>query len=134
MSIGVERGFSVEVWGDLPAEPGIYTWDISSNLVFADGAVARLFGVDADEAKHGLPLDVYLDKVHPEDRPALAKTITDTIVADIPQQQVYRVRSFDDTYQAVAAFGRAFHTRDGTLVAYSGMVIVAEHAQEEAKH
>jgi PAS domain-containing protein len=134
MSIGVGRVFSTEVGVELPGEPGIYTWDIRSNLVFADGAVARLFGVDPGDAKHGLPLDSYLDKVHPEDRPALAKAITDTIVADIPQQQVYRVRSFEHTYQAVAAFGRAFHTRDGTLVAYSGIMIIAENEQQDANH
>ena len=134
MSVGVERVFSVQIHEDSPGEPGIYTWDIQSDLVFADSAVARLFGLDVDDAKHGLPLESYLGRVHPDDRPILAKSITDTIVADVPQQQVYRVRGFDETYKAVAAFGRAFHTRDGTLIAYAGVVIIADNGADTAWH
>lgn len=134
MPTPIDHPFEVQIWDETPGEPGIYTWDINSNLVFADGAVARLFGLDPKEARHGLPLELYLDKVHPEDRPSLAKTISDTIVADIPQQHTYRVRSFDDTYQAVAAFGRAFHNRDGTLVAYSGMVVPTDGVDDKPWH
>jgi PAS domain-containing protein len=117
--------FVAEIFeGDVP-EAGIYTWDIQRNLVFADAALADLFGLDPEETKRGLPLEDYLARVHPDDRPMLAKSISQTIVAEQPQQDPYRVRGRNGAYTLVTAFGRAFRDREDTPILYSGIVIPA---------
>ena len=115
--------FSVEISGKVHPDAGIYTWDIERNLVFADAALAALFGLDPQETVRGLPLDTYLERVHPADKPGLAKVIGKTIVADIPQQQEYRVQGSDGAYRSVTAFGRAFRDRSDNPILYSGMVV-----------
>ncbi|KAA0690256.1 diguanylate cyclase [Neorhizobium sp. P12A] len=115
--------FVAEIFeGDVP-EAGIYTWDIQKNLVFADAALADLFGLDPAETKRGLPLEAYLARVHPDDRPMLAKSISQSIIAESPQQHPYRVRGRHGAYTPVTAFGRAFRDRADTPVLYSGIVI-----------
>jgi PAS domain-containing protein len=119
-------GFSLEISGEIHPDAGIYTWDIERNLVFADQALAELFGLDPEETARGLPLETYLDRVHPGDKAALAKVIGQTIVAGIPQQQEYRVRGSDDEYRLVTAFGRAFRDRSDNPILYSGIVVPSE--------
>jgi PAS domain-containing protein len=107
-------------------DSGLFTWDLSLDLVYADGAVAQLFGLDRHEAEHGLPLDAYMRRVHPEDRSRLAEVIRDTIIAQSPQQEEYRVRNADGVYASVASFGRCFRNRDDVPVLYSGIVILTQ--------
>jgi PAS domain-containing protein len=119
----MEKMFSVEITGGPKEDKGIFTWDIAKNIVFADRAVARLFGLNPDETVRGLPIEVYLARVHPDDRPRLAKGITETIVAELPQKDGYRVQGVDGINRAVVAFGRAFRNRDGDAVLYSGVIV-----------
>ena len=91
--------------------------------IFADRAVARLHGLNPEETVRGLPIEVYLARVHPDDRPRLAKGITETIVAELPQKDGYRVQGVDGINRAVVAFGRAFRNRDGDAVLYSGVIV-----------
>jgi PAS domain-containing protein len=125
------RTFSVETTGEDSVDAGIYTWDIEKNLLFADGALAVLFGLDPEETVKGLPLEAYLARVHAEDRPHLARVISETIIADVPQHDTYRVKGGDGHFRRVAAFGKAFRGPEGTAVLYSGIVVPA---QEVANH
>ena len=38
-------------------ETGFFAWDIVANLLYSDGAVAEMFGLDATETASGLPLE-----------------------------------------------------------------------------
>jgi PAS domain S-box-containing protein len=114
---------SFEIVEEVASDAGIYTWDIVRNLVFADSALAELFGMDPDATVRGLPLEDYLERVHPDDKPDLAKTISQAIVAEIAQQNIYRVQGSDGRYRTVAAFGRAFRDQSGSPVLYSGIVV-----------
>ncbi|MDO5897208.1 PAS domain-containing protein [Agrobacterium sp. Azo12] len=120
-----ETTFHAEVEDDDPAEIGFFTWDLSENSLRADAALAALFGLDAEDAANGLPIEVYLKRVHPEDRPSLAKTIRDSIIANRPQQQTYRVCNPSNEYTLVTGYGRGFRDRNGDTVTYVGIVIPA---------
>ena len=122
---------SFETFEDVASDAGIYTWDIVRNLVFADSALAELFGLDAAATVRGLPLADYLARVHPDDRPQLAKKISGVLVADIAQQNTYRVRGRDGQYRMVAAFGRAFRDDSGSPILYSGIVVPAAEREHE---
>ncbi|WP_065377379.1 PAS domain-containing protein [Ensifer adhaerens] len=119
-----ERTFLVELTDADTADSGIFTWDIVRDLVYGDSALAELFGLAANETSQGLPLKLYLDRVHPEDLPGLAKTITETIVSGRAQQSFYRVKTRGGLYVSVVAFGRCFQDRDGTPILYSGIVVL----------
>lgn len=121
---------------DESGEAGIFTWDIERNLLFADRAVALLFGLDYDCTLRGLPLEAYLARVHPDDRSGLAKVISETIMADIPQRDTYRVQGADGGYRMVAAFGKAFCDANDLAVLYSGIVIPLAGAEGQglSKH
>ena len=83
--------FVAEILQDAPPEAGFFSWDVGDNILRADKALALLFGLDPRDASAGMALEVYMARVHPEDRPRLARKIRDSIVADIPQQETYRV-------------------------------------------
>lgn len=117
--------FIAELSEPVAPEAGLYAWDIEKNLVFADAALASLFGLDATKTVHGLPIETYLDRVHPEDRPPLAKVIHNTIITETPLQSTYRVRDRNGVYRWVAAFGRAFRDRSDNPTLYSGIVVPA---------
>lgn len=119
-----ERTFVVDLADADTTDSGIYTWDIVQDLVYGDAALAELFGLVAEEANCGLPLKVFIDRVHPEDRPRLAKKITETIVGGGAQQSAYRVRTRGGSYVSVVAFGKCFRDRQGTPVLYSGIVVL----------
>ncbi|MBD9596375.1 PAS domain-containing protein [Ensifer sp. ENS05] len=119
-----ERTFVVNLTDRDTADSGIFTWDIANDIVYADPALAELFGLSAKETVRGLPLKLYLDRVHPDDRPHLAKTITETIVNARAQQSIYRVKTRGGYYVSVEAFGRCFCDKEGTPVLYSGIVVL----------
>ncbi|MCO5731161.1 PAS domain-containing protein [Rhizobium sp. SSA_523] len=113
-------------------ETGLFTWDIPDNILYADHALAELFGLDALQAEQGLPVETYLSRVHPIDRPRLAKTIRDCIVLHRPQQDSYRVCGLDGYYKDVVCFARVFRNRSGDPVRYAGIVVPAAVARDRA--
>lgn len=68
MKEDAERTIIVELTDADATDSGIFTWDIVRDLVYGDSALAALFGLAASETSQGLPLKLYLDRVHPEDR------------------------------------------------------------------
>jgi PAS domain-containing protein len=111
------------------ADAGIFTWNIQWNLVFADRAVAQLFGLEYDRTLRGLPLEAYMARVHADDRRGLAKVISETMMTDIPQRNTYRVQGADGQYRMVAAFGKAFCDANDLAIVYSGIVIPLAEAE-----
>lgn len=125
-----ELVFSTERFGIVLPDAGFFTWDLPENLLFADNALAALFGIDATKAEHGLPIEMYLARVHSRDRPALAKAIRDSIIAHQPQQQRYRVRNADENYVTVMCYGRSFRNAVGEPIKYVGIVVPAENIED----
>jgi PAS domain-containing protein len=57
--------FVAQAVGEAPPEAGFFTWDVPENILYADGALANLFGLESVVASQGLPIEAYLDRVHP---------------------------------------------------------------------
>ncbi|MGF9567762.1 PAS domain-containing protein [Neorhizobium sp. BT27B] len=110
-----------------------FTWDVPDNLLYADGALARLFGMAEASAEQGLPIEDYLARVHPEDLPRLAKAIRDSIVEHTAQQENYRVLNSDGRYVSVSSFGKGFRDKTGAPVRYVGIVVPVEQPAETAR-
>lgn len=103
-------------------DSGVFTWDISSNQFFADSALALLFGLEPENTMAGLPMEQYLDRVHPDDKSRVAHSIHNAIVSGAPCQQNYRVRSSGKHYTEIMSFGRCFRNSDGAPSQYAGIV------------
>ncbi|KQV82920.1 diguanylate cyclase [Rhizobium sp. Root1220] len=118
--------FATRISGERMPDTGLFTWDMNNDLVYADGALAELFGLDPIDTERGLPVQTYLDRVHPDDVATLAKQISDAIIAQHPRVQHYRAQTADGSYVRVSAFGRCFRDRQDNPIHYAGIVVPAE--------
>lgn len=106
MRPAIDLVFKSAFMTDSVPDAGFYTWDLPENILYADGALSALFGLDPSAAETGLPIEAYLERVHPDDRPRLAKTVRDSIVGHHPEQETYRVLSARGCYMTVCWFPR----------------------------
>lgn len=67
---------------DEPVDPpvqlksfGMWDWDVSSNLVYADTTTARLFGVDPEKSRVGLDLRNFEANIFPDDVPEYSSAL-----------------------------------------------------------
>lgn len=126
--------FVTRIVGDRMPDAGLFTWDMNADLVYADSALAALFGLDAAETERGLPVQAYLDRVHPDDVAGLAKQISDAIIAQHPTVQHYRSMNATGSYVRVSAFGRCFRDRNNNPIHYAGIVVPSEAPELPSHH
>jgi PAS domain S-box-containing protein len=103
-------------------EAGIWTWSLDEDILYADTALAKLFGVNPSEALVGLPIEHYLARIHPQDRPRVARAISDAVIDGLPYHDEYRVTDSNGSIRVVIAFGRCFRNRAGNPVHYAGII------------
>jgi PAS domain-containing protein len=103
-------------------DAGVFTWELSTDTVYADAALAGLFGLDAREAEQGLPIIRFLDRIDPADKPKIAHAIHEAIITGEAYQQDYGLVRPDGSRADVAAFGRCFRDASGTPAYYAGIV------------
>ncbi|MFC5991827.1 PAS domain-containing protein [Limoniibacter endophyticus] len=109
-------------------EPGFFSWDLAQGKIYADGNTADIFGHDLSLSASGLSLEHYLDRVHPEHRGRMARSIADTLMHGVPYHETYPVQRGDDFYHDVTVIGRCFRTTEGVPLHCSGVVI--PHAED----
>lgn len=100
---------------------GFYFWDIQSDRVCGDRAVADLFNLPPEEVSGGIPLVSFLSRIHLEDRPDVARAIHASIIAPVPFQMEYRVLNRWGIVR-IAAYGRCFCRNDGEPAYWSGVL------------
>ena len=107
-----------------PAKPeaGIFTWDISTDRLYADALVAESFGLNAADTELGLPQETYLARVHPDDISQVADANRKAMATAEPYQVPYRVKRSDGSWAEVIAFGRCFYSPSGQPSHFSGIV------------
>lgn len=112
-------------------EAGIYTWNLSTNTVVADANMARFFDLPLDLVQSGLPIERFIEKMHPDDRRIAAKSIHDAIITGDAYQQDYRLIHADGAITRVMAFGQCFRDETGTPSQFAGMAFpMAETAAD----
>ncbi|MDM9625578.1 PAS domain-containing protein [Rhizobium sp. S152] len=102
-------------------EPGIWTWCLEKNVFYADTALARLLGLDPDEALCGLSIEHYIASIHPLDRKRVAHSISEAVADGGPYFDEYRVEDCFGEIRKVMALGRCFRDRTGNPVHYAGI-------------
>lgn len=103
-------------------DTGIFLWNVEENVLFADSAIAHLFGLDPLETQQGLPIQDYLERVYPTDRPSLAQAIADAITSGDSYHAVYRVTRADGSATFVSAYGKCFFNRGDQRPWFGGII------------
>src|SRR5450631_1831913 len=84
---------------------GTWDWDVLNNLVVSDARFARIFGVDPELAKLGVPVEHFFRGIHPDDLPRVQFAIEDALRTGRSFSEEYRVRDASGTERWVIAEG-----------------------------
>ncbi|MGK2950871.1 MAG: putative bifunctional diguanylate cyclase/phosphodiesterase, partial [Thiobacillus sp.] len=102
---------------------GTWAWDIVNNRLVADEFTARMFSIEAGAAANGLPAEDYLQAVHEEDRPGVARAL-ERAIQDCSQYDVeYRIRQQAGDIRWLLARGRVECDETGTALNFYGAVM-----------
>ncbi len=113
------------------SEVATWNWDVVDDRVIADKNLARLFGLASSEG----PIQVFLDAIHPDDRPKVAAAISATLEGQSDRYAVdYRVVRPDGGISWLAAQGRVERDKEGKPRYFPGVVIdITERKSSQAK-
>jgi len=100
---------------------GVWDWDLSSNLIFADEAVANAFGLDPDLTRKGLPADSYFSNIHHEDRQMVIDHSLRSIAANGSCSDNFRIVRRDGT-KWVHSQGRCFASGENAPKCFVGLI------------
>lgn len=104
------------------AQWATWDWDIRQDRVFADTALAELFGVAGSEANGG-PLATYLAAIHPEDAQRVSGLLHAAIAQRKDYEARYRVLSRVQGERLVIARGRVEYDENGLPVHMPGFIL-----------
>lgn len=113
----------VELALNAGAAIGTWFWDIPGNCVVVDCRLARAFSIDPAEGEAGLPVEAFLQRIHPQDLPEVEVRIQESIAHGAPYRCQYRIRQPDDSYLWVEASGRCEHDEDGNPTCFPGLMV-----------
>jgi PAS domain S-box-containing protein len=98
---------------------GTFEWDIGSGTLTASRTFKRLYGFDED--MESIPVSVFRDRVHPEDREKIA-TESDSPLEDSLKYAEYRISMPDGGYRWVGRQGTVLYDEDGRPAKVVGAV------------
>ena len=118
---------------------GSWEWDLVARTMSGNSRLLEMFGFPGDEEHVARPVSAFVDRVHPEDRPRVARSVATALETDGEYADEYRVQRPDGTERWLAARGRPLYDAQGTAVQLVGAVydttdrrLAAESVQSEA--
>ena len=126
--VNAERAYhrareQVELALDAGAVIGTWLWDVPGNRVTGDHRFARAFSLDPAQATAGLPVEAFLDRIHPQDMPEVEVRIDESVREGAPYRCQYRILQPDDGYLWVEASGRCEHDEEGRPTCFAGLMV-----------
>ena len=115
------------------ANIGTWNWDPVNDRIYVDAKTARLFGVSEEEANGG-GAEVYLNKLHPDDRPPTAEAMERALLHGSLYEVEFRVMQADGSCRWVRSHGRSHPGATNGAVRMPGVVvdITEQRRAEEA--
>ncbi|MEA5602154.1 AAA family ATPase [Nostoc sp. UHCC 0252] len=111
---------------------GVWSWDISNNLFDWDEQVYQLFGLTPET--FGGTADAILARLHPDDSPLLAQSLSRAINEGVEHDLEYRIIRDDGSIRYLACRGKAFFNEAGKATHMSGVVLdISDRKQAEAE-
>ena len=110
-----------------------WDWDLVNERIVADVNLARLFSVSLQAAAGGRR-EVYLNAIHPDDRPRVVQAVEDAVACRETYDVEFRVGPPGDSQRWLAARGRVERDATGQAVALPGVVVdITERAEREGR-
>ena len=119
---------------------GSWAWNIRENVVIADRGVAKVFGINEDDAKAGMPISRFLNAVHKDDRLYVKEQIAAAIESGKEYEAEYRTIDTAGKTHWVIARGKLEYDMSGEAHSFPGVMIDitarkdAERALEESEN
>lgn len=126
----MKLGISADIEEENNPYAGFFTWECKTSTVYADRAMAKLYGLAIEEAETGLPLEDFVSKIHKDDRPQFGDTARSSLLKRAPFQASYRIVKADRSAHSVTAFSQPFFNKNGALIYYSGIIIPGNRSDE----
>jgi PAS domain S-box-containing protein len=102
---------------------GIWDGDLINDRIFADESFARIYGIDAGEAKRGKPLGFYFQYIHPDDLASSTAAIEGMQEGLDEYANEHRIIRPDGTLRWVLARGRLVRDSSRKPVRFHGVSI-----------
>ena len=105
------------------ADVGWWDWNVPADIIIANAELARTYGVDAAVAAQGASFDVFMSRIHPQDRDWLQDAVADAQRTGEPFREEYRLVRPDGDVRWVAARGRCLMGADGRPARFPGVIV-----------
>ncbi|MBW4022060.1 MAG: PAS domain S-box protein [Proteobacteria bacterium] len=99
---------------------GIWDGDLAAGVVYGDANIARMYGVNPEDAGQGQPLGYYAQFIHPEDAPAVRAAIERVYESGDEFAEEYRIVRPDGEMRWVLAQGRVVRNAAGKALRFNG--------------
>ncbi len=103
------------------ASDGIWEWDVRTGESYWNESLYRLLGYSPGEVKPSF--EVFLEMVHPEDRPAMMENLNNYLERGGEYYQELRMRHASGQYRVYASRARVRRDENGAPVRMAGTVI-----------
>lgn len=100
-----------------------WSWDMKRDAVVGDANLAQSFGVSIQEARNGLPLQTFIDSVHPKDRERVTEAIRKTVNDGATYNMDYRTVQADGKIKWVIARGSIVNDEENNPRYLNGILI-----------
>ncbi|KFE48099.1 hybrid sensor histidine kinase/response regulator [Pseudomonas congelans] len=108
---------------DSGAVVGAWVWDIVADQLTGDERFARTFGLCPKLCAKGLPLELVIASIHPDDSARVDKSIEEALQSSETYRCEYRVLHEDGIYRWVEASGRIERDSRGKPVRSPGVLL-----------
>ncbi|MEB0058156.1 PAS domain-containing protein [Variovorax sp. LG9.2] len=102
---------------------GTWMWDVQTDMVFADEALATAFSLQAPDRQGGLPISRFLEAIHPDDLSKVQAAIAESLAQGAPYRVEYRVRTLDARWRWVEASGYVEHDAMNRPLRFPGVMV-----------
>ena len=109
---------------------GTWDWDVANNTVTSDDRFAQMYNLDPLQAGLGVPIDRFLEAVHPDDAERVGVEIGAALADGSSFRSEYRLVGTDGSIRWVIASGRPRLNEKGEAQRFPGVVVdVTEQRQ-----
>lgn len=102
---------------------GTWLWDVQKDIVIGDKYMSDMFGVDPVQAAAGLPLDIFTEAIHPDDRGRVTKSIAASLKSGKVFSAEYRTTSSEGAVHWLLASGKVERDENGNAVRFPGVLV-----------
>ena len=112
---------------------GTWDWNVTENLIAADDRTARLYNIDPLRAGFGVPIERFLDAIHPEDLERVRAEIEHVLQHGGDFRSEYRVTGADGVLRWVVASGRPRLGPSGRAERFPGLLVDVSEQRRAAE-